>query len=879
MPLNKAIPADAGKPSDAEILQRRLQLLDRGYKPIPLRKKAVVMKGWPSYEASRADIRSEYALLTRPRKRELGDKAAELQKISKHWRDDRNTGVITGKLCVLDLDCLNEEYVDGILDACEKDGLPVSEFERIGQLPKVALFYRRDENDIIPAKLVSNKYCEPGQDPEAPDVIPHALEVLSSGSQIAVHGLHPKTQKPYHWVDKTIFDHGIEDLPVLSRKDAERAIQIAEQYFESRGCKLIQQGISGDIERKPVLHDEMPLTVAPMGCATIGELKAFLKRSNSGEVRFAPTDFAPGAQNPTRANARLWNDKLQIFDFGTGILYCETESDAHAMVDQLRQDNRYMSLLEHQQAADDKAEEAKKSKETAALRKTVAPLATDPTLPIKKSIGKKAAVAALLYRFAYDITGDSVVALHLRDENGEFEVTPRRNFEQSFRYLSTVQLNKKGGETKIIHYWVDAWARCEARITFNGVRYDPGGETPFFKDGGFQRLNQYASPNHLEPTGQDKERASVIYEFLQHLVPDEHERNCILQCLAYKARNLKWRGFGIVMIADNLHGSGRSEGFTGLLRKLFGLQNIEPITMDTLMGVGAAKTYNAWEIGNLFAVVDETKAENEGRKYGARTKAAAALREHISPGNGRRVRVNPKYGAQYMGVSYTSVVVYSNYVDAIQIGPEDRRMLVVANGGKLIEAPENLRDRYFAALEDPAVSSAFYNELRYAISLDGFDAYGDAPATETKQLVLTTLADPFADAAKEFFEKCAGAVVIRHQFDAHMREAMRAEGGSYMADDKQGQALTRQYNAHVERVKSLGPLTTNSVKLAKGGDAHRFSVVKGRKLKLLKELPEDAKAAREFIKLQIRKNGHVEAIDAGPEFYAITQAAKEHQDE
>jgi hypothetical protein len=147
-------------------------LLDNGYFPIPLRGKAPAIKQWNKIKIFPENL---------------------LKKFSKH-----NVGVRTGRLLGVDIDILSTGLSQDI-GALAAETLGFTDFIRIGQEPKRALIYQRDKPSH---KQTIGK-----------------VELLGTGQQLAVFGIHPDTKKPYHWPLENILDCPLTQLPVASEED------------------------------------------------------------------------------------------------------------------------------------------------------------------------------------------------------------------------------------------------------------------------------------------------------------------------------------------------------------------------------------------------------------------------------------------------------------------------------------------------------------------------------------------------------------------------------------------------------------------------------------------------------------------------------------
>lgn len=128
-------------------------------------------------------------------------------------------GVLTKHTPAIDIDVYDEKIVDAIVDFCDEElGFAP---KRVGQAPKALLVFKA-ENSF--KKLKSKIYIdEQGQE--------HCVEILGEGQQFVAYGTHPKTKKPFNWVNGPgISERSCDSLPLLTHENAKKVIQ----FFESQ---------------------------------------------------------------------------------------------------------------------------------------------------------------------------------------------------------------------------------------------------------------------------------------------------------------------------------------------------------------------------------------------------------------------------------------------------------------------------------------------------------------------------------------------------------------------------------------------------------------------------------------------------------------------
>lgn len=213
------------------------QLQSLGYRVIPIRvgHKAPAISGWQNTNAD----------------------AAMVEQWAKEF-PNAGVGVITEATPAIDIDCLDANLNYKLL-AWIKTNIGVAPI-RIGRKPKALLVFRTDEPF---GKIRSNEYT---------DFLGnrHAVEVLGKGQQFVAYAVHPDTKEPYGWPKKELVDIRREDLPTLSREQAEEFVA----YFESivpEDWELSRKGVS-------VTHSEEDdlLTLRPRLGRSIDEIAKWI---------------------------------------------------------------------------------------------------------------------------------------------------------------------------------------------------------------------------------------------------------------------------------------------------------------------------------------------------------------------------------------------------------------------------------------------------------------------------------------------------------------------------------------------------------------------------------------------------------------------------
>jgi hypothetical protein len=198
---------------------------------------------------------------------------------------------------------------------------------------------------------------------------------------------------------------------------------------------------------------------------------------------------------------------------------------------------------------------------------------------------------------------------------------------------------------------------------------------------------------------------TVFIEHVEYLLPDPREQEYFQGWLAHKIQNPSERGVGIVMIAEDTYGVGRS--WLGKLLDVMLPNEVQRTDIKQLAGGngGGAAMYNDLCANKQFVIVDETQADDPRIQYKAYENFKLVV--DTSP---TKLRINPKYGKVYDAELLFNLLAFSNNLDALHIPPGDRRFCILSN-------PTTPRDqayytRLYGSLDDAGFLAAVYCYLR-----------------------------------------------------------------------------------------------------------------------------------------------------------------------
>lgn len=192
--------------------------------------------------------------------REIDSTPSALAQWIKQGYDQGGVGIDVGKsgLAAVDIDVTDESISKSLAMWCEAHigFAPI----RIGKAPKQLLVYRSG----APFRKITSKTYEDERGER------HRLEILGDGQQFVAYGIHPGTERPYHWISReTPADLPVSDLPVLTASDARRLIVEFETLALATGWGLV----SGAHTAGAMTHGEDPDDpfAADVGRISMGE--------------------------------------------------------------------------------------------------------------------------------------------------------------------------------------------------------------------------------------------------------------------------------------------------------------------------------------------------------------------------------------------------------------------------------------------------------------------------------------------------------------------------------------------------------------------------------------------------------------------------------
>jgi AAA domain/Bifunctional DNA primase/polymerase, N-terminal len=193
---------------------RRLQLLNAGYAPLPLFGKRPSFENWATRPPTNPD---------------------EIRLWATMWPGASNTGILCRLCPALDIDLLDSEAAEAVQQLVEdRFGEHGRVLPRIGKPPKRAIVFRTLRPFAkITAMLLAGNEAE-GKRPD------ERVEFLCDGQQIVVDDVHPETKQAYRWYGGCVGDVKRDELPLIDEAEARGLIDdIVDLLVKEHGYRLV----------------------------------------------------------------------------------------------------------------------------------------------------------------------------------------------------------------------------------------------------------------------------------------------------------------------------------------------------------------------------------------------------------------------------------------------------------------------------------------------------------------------------------------------------------------------------------------------------------------------------------------------------------------
>jgi len=278
-------------------------------------------------------------------------------------------------------------------------------------------------------------------------------------------------------------------------------------------------------------------------------------------------------------------------------------------------------------------------------------------------------------------------------------------------------------------------------------------------------INTYRPPAHdAKPSEKSLE---VFLRHINYLLPDNTDNELFLDWLAFKLQNPRKRSYGVVMVAEDTFGVGRS-WLGDVLRAVWTSGNVQAVDIGDLTGHGASSGFNDWASGSQVVIIEEAHDSDNQTHF----KAYERIKTLVDP-RVTMMQINAKYGSKRQERVWFNLLVFSNHADAFNLPRGERRLAVYAN------PTQKLGEDYYTTLwntysnNPEELASAVY---KFLIERDVSKfKHSTPPETEAKKLMIERSAAPGQIIADVIKERAQGELVTRHMLFDLWEEAERCE--------------------------------------------------------------------------------------------------------
>ena len=632
-----------------------LQYFDNGYLVTPIRhaQKAPLLPSWQEKILKEGDIIK-----------------------GEHRWADAGVGVICGRyvaedadgqplfLQAFDLDivdqALSTKVADLVIKALSKDAAPLI---RVGLSPKCLLPFLSPEHSRKRKLGFGNE---------------QAVELLADGQQFVAEGVHPITGKPYEWLKgRSPLKIPIEDLPLLSA-DAQAVLWVALEKL----VPLEEIAVGAMRGRRRVSGKSGDTRILPPAVGATDSHSNMIRASYSGE----PLTQAEVRQIVEAVPGRDANDYDKWIELGMRLKHWsewDSKGDSsYAFALWCEWSNKATRPFD---GAKGVSEDELRRQKWASFESELYGVSLPGLLPFLEQQGlrlqrdapgytKIETVEDLIRRWVFYVPENMMLDTY-------DTVSPRESMSKiagfKNRYHQKIRIE---GQDKFVKkadvvltdprlQAVDAitYVPCEKKIWVDkrGRRY-----YNLWTDRGIQ----LEALLQEDPSTDGGHGYSVFCRHVQGLLPHGNDAETFLDWIAFKLQNPDKRAYAVLMIADGVFGTGRSQ-LMAYCSKMTG--DAINIAFSELLGEG---TFNGWMCERQLVTVDESKEVSAtGNNWTNMTHGYERLKTIVDPGVVTGAKINPKYGRQFSANLYFNLLIASNHSVPFYLPEGDRRFWVARN--------------------------------------------------------------------------------------------------------------------------------------------------------------------------------------------------------
>lgn len=519
-----------------------------------------------------------------------------------------------------------------------------------------------------------------------PGGLEQAVELLATGQHYVVEGVHPRTQQPYFWREgKSPVHWGADSLTQISREGADELYRQLEGLIDLHGYEVTSR-LDKETTGARSLIDQQSLRAPSVNAVS----RALAGVPNEADYdTWLKVGAAVKAACGSEADAEaldVWMDwSLQWPDNTPDVVLAKWESLRAPFAVGWEFLRRYA------------AEQGEGRGNGAAS-------------PLEASSVSETDGTALSAMFAQWVW---VERLKRACEIATGELFDREQFNARNARVGPPSSTKDCAWSQFLGDFV-------RRTTVKSVTYRPGAGAFVEEDlPGLVGtcINTWRDPAVQLPETATDEDASTWLDHVAFIVPDEREREILLNWLAWIVQNPGRKPNWAVLIGSTWEGLGK-DMLLEPVRLALGAANVREVGPGDLMS-----SWTWWAARTRLVIVEEMQT-SERKATMNRLKPLVAAPPYT-------LTINKKMEPQYEVPNLIAAVFFSNMENALAVSKHDRRFLILWNDGHPRESA------YYADLHRWYKAGGREKAAKWLLLRDvsAFEPVGRAPATAAKDLM------------------------------------------------------------------------------------------------------------------------------------------------
>jgi hypothetical protein len=344
------------------------------------------------------------------------------------------------------------------------------------------------------------------------------------------------------------------------------------------------------------------------------------------------------------------------------------------------------------------------------------------------------------------------------------------------------------------------WMKSQKRKIVHCDSFRPGDPVLCKDEYGGMSINTYQGAIFDPVAKVDEVQIQVFFEHFKYLIPQNDSFELMLNWIAYSLQHPGKRIKFTPLLVSEHHGTGRG-WLAELIRILLGTHNVKSVKIDEMAGYGGGSKYHNYLDGSVCCIVDEVR-DNGGKKFEVSHKIRDLLTED-------RLSLNLKYGTNGTVDIFANFLMFSNYLDALILALEDRRICVIETIAKPMD--EDYYKNLYQWLKGEGPKHLYWWLMDRDLS--GFNRGQRSPMTPEKSRMISSgqsdLAESFGIVMQELKDGEGGYLGIEVATPQQVLELMKDVAGYDVGQKEMGQLGKLLSNT---ATKWIGPKGQKAIK-------------------------------------------------------------------